>query len=82
MADVIYKFSASWCNPCKQLSKTLEGEDLGCDLIEIDIDQNRELCEKYNIRGVPTLVYVGNGQTLVGNNLLSDIKRWIESCRA
>lgn len=45
----------------------MEGEDLGCEVIEVDIDQNRELCEKYNIRGVPILVYVGQGQMLVGN---------------
>ena len=82
MTDIIYKFSASWCNPCKQLSKTLEGADLGCEVVEIDIDSNIELCEKYNIRGVPTLVFLGSDNYLIGNSSIPKIKEWIAECRS
>lgn len=51
----ILKFSATWCGPCKMLSKTLEGYT-DVEIKEIDIDVDRTLTEKYGIRGVPTLV--------------------------
>ena len=75
----IYRFTASWCGPCKMLAKMLEGEDLGVDIEVVDIDEKRELCEQYNIRGVPTLLDVESGETLVGMSTLPDIKRWIDA---
>lgn len=73
----IYRFTASWCNPCKMLAKTLENNDLGVDIEVIDIDENRELCDTYNIRGVPTLVDPETGATLVGNKTLDEIRNWL-----
>ena len=53
----LVKLGASWCGPCKMLSKTLEDVDLSkYQLVEIDVDQQRETAMKYNIRGVPVLV--------------------------
>ena len=61
----ILKFSASWCNPCKMLSKTLEGMNLPYEVEEVDIEDNTALSNKYQIRGVPTLVLVkDNGDEL------------------
>lgn len=74
----IYRFTASWCAPCKMLAKTLEGEDLGVEIIVVDIDENRELCEQFNIRGVPTLADANSGKLLVGNSSLSDIQKWLK----
>ena len=54
----IIKFAASWCQPCKMLSKMIEGEDLGAPVEEVDIDENVDLAKQYNIRGVPTMVLV------------------------
>jgi thioredoxin 1 len=51
----VFKFSASWCQPCKMLSKTLEGYD-AIDIQEIDIDKEQEVAIRYGIRSVPTLV--------------------------
>ena len=59
------------------LAKTLENADLGVDIVVIDIDENREMCDKYSIRGVPTLVNPETGSMLVGNSSLEDIKKWL-----
>ena len=56
----LLKFQASWCQPCKMLSKTMEG--INHPLIEskqeIDIDEDTEKVKQYNIRGVPTLILI------------------------
>lgn len=75
----IYRFTASWCEPCKMLAKTLEGEDLGVEIEVVDIDENRELCTRYNIRSVPTLIDSESESRMVGAPVLSDIKRWIDA---
>lgn len=74
---MIIRFTASWCGPCKMLAKTLENADLGVDITVVDIDENRKLCEKYNVRGVPTLVNTDNNSILVGNKSLDEIKTWL-----
>jgi thioredoxin 1 len=43
------------------LGKIMEGEDLGVPVKEIDIDEQSELAQSYQIRGVPTLVLVKDG---------------------
>lgn len=54
------KFEASWCAPCKMLSKTIEDakDKLTVDIECIDIDENAALAKQYGIRGVPTIVIV------------------------
>lgn len=57
MVEVI-KFGASWCTPCKVVSKQLEG----LDFKSIDIDEDTDgLARKSNIRSVPTLVFMKDG---------------------
>jgi thioredoxin 1 len=50
------KFSASWCNPCKTLTKVLEGKSYE----EVDIEDNMEDARRLGIRNVPTLVFFKN----------------------
>ena len=58
----ILKFSADWCGPCHMLSSTIKAAgDLGVKIKEIDIDENLDLASKYNIRSVPTLIMLENG---------------------
>jgi len=58
MSLEVLKFSASWCTPCKVMSATLKDAE---GVKEIDIDQNRELAIEYNVRSVPTLVFLKDG---------------------
>jgi thioredoxin 1 len=56
----VLKFYATWCEPCKALSKILEGakDKITMPIENIDIEQNIDLAQKYGIRGVPALVIV------------------------
>jgi len=52
----VLRFTASWCQPCKMLEKTLEDVETQIPIEVIDIDENQGLAMDYGIRGVPTLV--------------------------
>lgn len=54
----ILKFAASWCQPCKMLSKVLSEVNSPLPIQEIDIDDQMELAAQYGIRGVPTCILV------------------------
>jgi thioredoxin 1 len=56
----VLKFQASWCQPCKMLSRVVEDakDKITSPIEEIDIDENMELAKQYNVRGVPMLVVV------------------------
>ena len=58
----VLKFHATWCAPCKMLSKVIEdaGDKLTLPFENIDIDENMDLAKKYGIRGVPTMVIVND----------------------
>ena len=56
----VIKFAASWCGPCKMLSKVLEDYTGDVQIEEIDIDNNQELAIKFGVRGVPTCVLVND----------------------
>ena len=54
----VLRFTASWCQPCKMLAKTLEDVETQIPIEVIDIDENQGLAMDYGIRGVPTLVMI------------------------
>ncbi|MFX1236661.1 MAG: thioredoxin family protein [Promethearchaeota archaeon] len=66
---LIIDLSSDWCGPCKLLSPVLEKiRDEGLiDLIQINIDENRELGQKLNIYAVPTLLFFKDGKLLDKN---------------
>ena len=57
----VIKFSASWCQPCKFLSKMLERDPLGVEVEEVDIDENSDMANQFKVRSVPTLVLMKDG---------------------
>ena len=63
---VIVDFHALWCGPCKVQSPILKelATELGdrIRVIKIDVDQNKELADRYQIRSVPTLIVFKNGK--------------------
>ena len=63
---VLVDFSAEWCGPCKMMKPVLEQlkRNMGdkVRIIKIDVDRNRELAAKYNIRSVPSLMLFQEGK--------------------
>ena len=75
----ILKFSATWCQPCKMLAKSLEDVELPYALEEIDIDQHKELLEKFNVRGVPTMILVEDDDEIArfsGYKTPAEVSAW------
>jgi thioredoxin 1 len=64
---VLVDFSAEWCGPCKMMAPVLEqlkGKMADkVKILKVDVDTNRELAGKYNIRSVPTLMLFQEGKT-------------------
>lgn len=63
---VLVDFYAEWCGPCKMMSPILKQvkDSLGerVSIIKIDVDKNKGLASKYQVRGVPTLLLFKKGK--------------------
>jgi thioredoxin 1 len=74
----IFRFTASWCQPCKALAKNLEFAKLDIPIEVIDIDVFDEVAVEYAIRSVPTLILMdgANQKRLVGVHTPEQIREW------
>lgn len=63
----VLKFQASWCQPCKMLSRVVEDakDKINLPIEEIDIDENMDTAKAFGIRGVPAMVIVNENNEVV-----------------
>ena len=61
-------FYAEWCGPCQIMKPRLldVAERMGekAKIVEIDVDREKELAERYRIQSVPTFIIFKNGEQL------------------
>lgn len=61
------KFGASWCAPCKVLSKTIASvlpDFTSLNYQDIDTDDEPELSKQYKIKSVPTVIFFQDGKEI------------------
>ena len=57
----IIKFYSDTCGPCRVLDTNLQRAGIAYEAINVNMEENDVLVEKYNIRAVPTLIKEENG---------------------
>ncbi|MED5372567.1 MAG: thioredoxin [Myxococcota bacterium] len=71
---VLVDFWATWCAPCRALAPKIEavaGKYEGqAKVVKVNTDENRKIAMNYNVRSIPTLIVIKDGEAvghLVGN---------------
>lgn len=83
---VFVDFWAEWCGPCRSVSPVVEelsGEyDGKVDFVKVNVDENAELAQKYNVFSIPTLAIFKNGEVVsqkVGASTKESFQTMIDS---
>ncbi len=63
---VIVDFWAPWCSPCRMVAPVLDklaSEYAGKLVVaKVNTDEQQEWATRYNVQGIPTMLFVANGK--------------------
>jgi thioredoxin-related protein len=85
MCKPVYLFHRDTCPHCVRMKGEWKKFKNRCTFsmikpIEIDIsdDANKDICDKYNVKSVPTIIKLDNGMPIIydGERLSTDIYNW------
>ncbi|WP_049998434.1 thioredoxin [Halococcus sediminicola] len=82
-------FYADWCGPCKTQDPILEeieaDMDGGVEFEKIDVDEEQEIANEYQVRSIPTLVVENDDgvvERFIGVTQREDIESALEKAGA
>ena len=65
---VVVDLFAEWCGPCKVISPIIYEISIEFEkeisVGKVDVDNNSEIANKYNIRNIPTILFIKDGQVV------------------
>ena len=65
---VLVDFFANWCGHCQKLLPLLDEVAVAMDgkinVVKLNVDENRDLSQKYEIKGLPTMILFKDGSEL------------------
>lgn len=63
---LVVDFSANWCGPCRVVAPLMEklSEEYkeSIKVIKIDVDQDKPLAKKYEVKTIPAVLFFKNGE--------------------